>query len=634
MRFVQSFLLTLSAVLHALAQSQGSGSAVVVTVTSSSSCTRPRQTVYVYTSNSSTYIVQDLGSASLCLPTSSSAALAPADVSANGQVSPGLGAQAISATEAVPCRSDTPWCAPTTVTAPAKSCQNDPAQALTTFSQRTITSYVLGKNGSCPSIPAPPSCPATDGTALLAPRTITSCIPATTSYVYRSGSQECGSSVVSAERTVTSYLAEASSCPPASNGTQLFVRTITSQMPAMTSYVYRSETGLTITVTDRASSDGGNLPRSGLAETASLGRSPDYLSDSGTPAPYSTDRSLSCPAVASVDVSTRTITSFIDNGANSSCPSVFSSSTQVLTSYIYGTNTTITIQAGASECASILGTSRFAGLSDSDSTAGALQSTLEVDSSSVPTQQPSDASLTSSPQQSGSISERTVTASAVLTETTTAASAILTETTTAISTALASDDVPADGDAPIPTPQPTVAPVVANASALQQQGVGSDPYVIAQVVSPQDNPPIVKEAGDSDFLLVTFGTTTSASSTPLSGKQTRQAAQPLVYNTTQYFSSVAGGIYNLSAVAAMAQNGDTPPSCALSICARGGCGEPQPIGTSFQPYYYIYNAQSTSSSDIATFSIRCAGPAYVGLDNVAVTTIYLPQTAGASRYVL
>ena len=182
---------------------------------------------------------------------------------------------------------------------------------------------------------------------------------------------------------------------------------------------------------------------------------------------------------------------------------------------------------------------------------------------------------------------------------------------------------------PLPTasaePVPSPTPVVANPTELAaQQGAASDPYVIAQVVNPEDNPPI-SPASNSSFLLVTFGSmaVTSSSSTLL--RKRRASQQPLTYNATILFSSVTGGIYNLSATATMAQIGDTPPSCALSICVENMCGPSYPLGTTFDTYTYTYNSPSTVNNQAGVFSIRCLGQAYVGLDNVRVDPVFVPQ---------
>ncbi|KAK5728351.1 hypothetical protein LTR15_001486 [Elasticomyces elasticus] len=182
------------------------------------------------------------------------------------------------------------------------------------------------------------------------------------------------------------------------------------------------------------------------------------------------------------------------------------------------------------------------------------------------------------------------------------------------------------------------APVVANASSLQQQSSSSNPdYVTAQVVNPDQNPPIPANS-NSSFLLVTFGSgnetsSSSASNLPTAGSSRKRqvTTQPLVYNATQSFTAVAGGVYSLSAYAADAQNGDSPPNCAIGICADDMCGPSQPISMSFMQYSYTYNSTRDAASQVATFSIQCIGQAYVALDNVTVSALYVPPSAqGAS----
>ncbi|KAK3667353.1 hypothetical protein LTR22_001869 [Elasticomyces elasticus] len=186
-------------------------------------------------------------------------------------------------------------------------------------------------------------------------------------------------------------------------------------------------------------------------------------------------------------------------------------------------------------------------------------------------------------------------------------------------------------------PAQSQAPVVANASSLQQQSSSSNPeYVTAQVVNPDQNPPIPANS-NSSFLLVTFGSgndtsSSSASNLPTAGSSRKRQAstQPLVYNATQSFTAVAGGVYSLSAYAADALNGDSPPNCAIGICADDMCGPSQPISTSFMQYSYTYNSTRDAASQVATFSIQCIGQAYVALDNVTVSALYVPPSASAS----
>lgn len=617
MPYILSYVLAVAAVIltniYSAVRAATTEPVIVITKTSSS-CTRPLHTVYVYTSDSSTYIVQDLGSASLCSSTRSLAALAPDDNS----LTPSSPLQSLTPAAGPSQRSETLYCAPTTVTAPG-SCKDVTPISTGSVSERTITSYIFGNSSSTL-------------------RTITTQIPAITSYVYRSGSRECESSVY--ERTVTSYVpgpsggnrscpsvpTESASClPPTESGVQLSVRTITSQLPAMTSYVYRSGTGLTVTVTDRTTIEPDLSASAHLGSdwTPALGASSGFSSSSSS---YASDGAY------------RTVTSFVYTVASESCPPASSLLSQVVTSYVYGANTTVTIQGNGTACEL-----SFETTSATSQSAPSRSPIATIENSEIFSSLPSGGFtiITTAPgiTQTTTLGsfDRTTTLDGV-TETTTEASGILkttagiTETTTASAADITYNNPPAaeEGVAPTDTSayiQPTPSPVNANASSLQQQGVSSDPYVTAQVVNPQDNPPIMK-MGDNDFLLVTFGTTEAPAPGP--GKRAleeRQATQPLVYNTTQYFSSVAVGIYNLSAYAANAQNGNAPPSCALTICTSGQCGAPQTLDTTFRPYYYVYYAQTTSSSDIATFSIQCVGPAYVGLDNVSVTPIYLPPSA-------
>jgi hypothetical protein len=189
---------------------------------------------------------------------------------------------------------------------------------------------------------------------------------------------------------------------------------------------------------------------------------------------------------------------------------------------------------------------------------------------------------------------------------------------------------------PSPTTEPFQSPtaVVADPTELAaQQGATSDPFVSGHVVNPEDNPPI-SPVSNSSFLLVTFGfaaasLTTSASSTAVLGKR-QSSQQPLTYNATILFSSVAGGVYNLGAAATMAQNGDTSPSCMLSICVESMCGPSYSLTTVFETHVYTYNAPSTVNNQAGVFSIRCIGQAYVGLDNVRVDPVFVPQPSPAS----
>lgn len=95
--------------------------------------------------------------------------------------------------------------------------------------------------------------------------------------------------------------------------------------------------------------------------------------------------------------------------------------------------------------------------------------------------------------------------------------------------------------------------------------------------------------------------------------------QPMVYNATQSFSTVSGTEYHLSAAAIMAQNGASPPSCTINICATNSdCSGASPLATNYTTYPYNYLARISANYTVATFSIACLGPAYVGLDEISI----------------
>ena len=65
-----------------------------------------------------------------------------------------------------------------------------------------------------------------------------------------------------------------------------------------------------------------------------------------------------------------------------------------------------------------------------------------------------------------------------------------------------------------PVQSPTA--VIADPTELaQQQNASSDPFVVAQIVNPEDNPPITP-ASNSSFLLVTFGSTAASPTASIS----------------------------------------------------------------------------------------------------------------------
>jgi len=110
----------------------------------------------------------------------------------------------------------------------------------------------------------------------------------------------------------------------------------------------------------------------------------------------------------------------------------------------------------------------------------------------------------------------------------------------------------------------------------------------------------------------------------------RQSTTPLVYNITQEFAASAGTVYTLSAFAADAQNGDTTPDCALTICGDDSCGPSTPLTSDYSPYPYQYYAGLTETSAIATFSVQCAQSAYAALVNVTVVSNSASSGASAA----
>lgn len=115
--------------------------------------------------------------------------------------------------------------------------------------------------------------------------------------------------------------------------------------------------------------------------------------------------------------------------------------------------------------------------------------------------------------------------------------------------------------------------------------------------------------------LITFN-----NSSPAPPRIKRQAATPQVYNVTQDFSAQAGTSYKLSAYAAQAQNGDSAPGCSITICGDTSSGPSTALTMQYSQHSYQYDAASSNTGAIATFSVSCPQSAYVALDNVTVAT--------------
>jgi hypothetical protein len=129
---------------------------------------------------------------------------------------------------------------------------------------------------------------------------------------------------------------------------------------------------------------------------------------------------------------------------------------------------------------------------------------------------------------------------------------------------------------------------------------------------------------------LTFNDTSSPSKQQLFQRQS--ADQPLVYNASQSFASINGDTYNVSAYAQQAQNGANPPNCSITICVYNSCSAPALLQTgTWQQYYYLYLATYDDDSAPATFSIKCVGNAYVGLDSISVVDIPPPDTSTSAQ---
>ncbi|KAH9824641.1 NAD(P)-binding protein [Teratosphaeria destructans] len=199
-------------------------------------------------------------------------------------------------------------------------------------------------------------------------------------------------------------------------------------------------------------------------------------------------------------------------------------------------------------------------------------------------------------------------------------------------TAYVSDvSCPALGSTSTPSPSTAAAatqkPIVANASSLAGNS-NSSPNVTAQVVSPGQNAPVTPSNTNSSFLLVTFGNTTTQSGGSVRKRQS-SASGGSTYNATQSFSATEGGIYEISADAADAQNGNTSPDCALTICVNDDCGPSNQLTEETETYNYNWTTDA-SGSELAIFSITCSGQAYVALSNVVITPYLSSNTTSSS----
>ncbi|KAG9856048.1 hypothetical protein KCU98_g1234, partial [Aureobasidium melanogenum] len=181
---------------------------------------------------------------------------------------------------------------------------------------------------------------------------------------------------------------------------------------------------------------------------------------------------------------------------------------------------------------------------------------------------------------------------------------------------------------------PVPAPVVI-ADTNFENGTGdpltssaSSPNVTAVIAQSNDSTPLMAQSGQS-YLFLTFNSGSGLQQAQLLRRQSSD--QPLVYNASQNFPTVAGDTYNVTAYAQQAQNGPNQPDCSISLCVYDSCSSPTPLLTGvWQQYYYLYLATYDDDSATATFSITCAGNAYVGLDNIAIVDIPPPDNSATA----
>ncbi|KAH0340539.1 hypothetical protein KCU81_g6806, partial [Aureobasidium melanogenum] len=137
----------------------------------------------------------------------------------------------------------------------------------------------------------------------------------------------------------------------------------------------------------------------------------------------------------------------------------------------------------------------------------------------------------------------------------------------------------------------------------------SSPNVTAVIAQSNDSTPLTAQSGQS-YLFLTFNSGSGPQQQQLLLRR-QSSDQPLVYNASQNFPTVAGDTYNVTAYAQQAQDGPNPPDCSISLCVYNSCSSPTPLSTGvWQQYYYLYLATYDDDSATATFSITCAGNAW------------------------
>lgn len=113
----------------------------------------------------------------------------------------------------------------------------------------------------------------------------------------------------------------------------------------------------------------------------------------------------------------------------------------------------------------------------------------------------------------------------------------------------------------------------------------------------------------------------------------RQATSARVYNVTQLFSASVGTAYTLNAYASVAQNGNAPPICSITICGENDCGAVVPLTTTYTHYEYTYAASTSNPTALAIFSIQCRTAAYIALDDILIVANTPPACAQVATTV-
>ncbi|KAG9668420.1 hypothetical protein KCV03_g7906, partial [Aureobasidium melanogenum] len=182
--------------------------------------------------------------------------------------------------------------------------------------------------------------------------------------------------------------------------------------------------------------------------------------------------------------------------------------------------------------------------------------------------------------------------------------------------------------APVPAPVVIADTNFENGTGDPLTSSASSPNVTAVIAQSNDSTPLMAQSGQS-YLFLTFNSGSGSQQQQLLRRQSSD--QPLVYNASQNFPTVAGDTYNVTAYAQQAQDGPNPPDCSISLCVYDSCSTSASLSTGvWQQYYYLYLATYDDDSATATFSITCGGNAYVGLDNIAIVDIPPPDNSAST----